>query len=672
MNFERYPEVDRADELKRQSVSLLGAAVPPDRFIHREESQNDKGVDLHFEAVIAGRATRFCAVVQVKATDSTALNADGSFSFSVKTRNLNYLLNGQCPLYIVWLAARGEFRYAWAREEAKRLHGENPSWDEQESVVIRFSRPLDGGGWQDIYDRVQREGRFSRQQHDYLARAGLAEGVALGVNPETLDVLTPDAAFDAISEHGIAIVSAGYPSAVKYYHRFLTQQQAHAPAVLLALGYACYHLGEHYEARGHLSRVIARRELLSTFDRHFLDSLVNECDLRFGRVDEAGYRARQRSIEAEAPEFLAIQVRLERLRWEHMAERDTDRRRAVLQSLRGAVAEIESVAGSTDALRLQAALVLTFAEIAEANIGYMEAVIRMHTRVRMRQNPVTSTTMRALAEATAAEDKVHRDTQELLRRAIELGNPLLIAEAVVTQCVHRIGSIDQKSTLLRMTTGRTRAVPGDVVAAIQKQLEQAVSLFNRAGATESVVRATLLLAQWLSTNSDHEKAKELVDGVMGVAHGMGYAHYVTHGEAILARTTELDLHARSLAEPPDCDEIAANQSDEEVADFARFSLTTTELPAGRLPVIHRVSLVLRDESRTRLEWCKHFHFFVDHPHTEILPTSFATDPNWLARCDRFGYRTHTPSPDAGAVTARFKSTFCNTCTDRCPKRGGSE
>lgn len=668
MNVEHLPEVDRADELKRHSIALIGTAVPKSQFIHRDEQQNDKGVDLSFEALVAGRATRFCAIVQVKATDSADLNADGSFSLPVNTKNLNYLLNGPCPLYVVYLAARDELRYAWARDEAKRLHRDNPSWDRQDTITIRFSRPLDATGWQDIHDRILREGRFARQQHDYFTRAGLAEAVVVGVNPETLDVLTPDAAFDAIRSHGIAIVSAGYPLAIKHYSRFLAPPQAHDPAVLLALGFACYHSGEHFEARGHLGRVIPRRGQLSEFDRHFLDSLVNECNLRFGAVDEAGYRARQTRIEADAPAFLALQVRLERLRWEHMAERDTHRRRERLNDLRTAVTAIEADSNAPASLRLQAALVRVFAEIADANIGFTEVAIRMSTRARLGQNPLTPATRKDWVEATAAEDKACRDTQELLKRAVELDHPLLIAEAIVTECVHRIGSITQKTALLRFINGRLRAVPAEEVAAVQKRLKQAIALFTRAGATESVVRATLILAQWLSIADDHERAKELVEGVMGVAHGMGYTHYVAEGEAILARTTEMDRHAQHLADPPDSDTIAANQSDDEVADFALFNLTATELPAEQLSVIHRVCLAMRDESRTRLGWCRHFRFYVDGPHAEILPTSYATDPNWFARCGLFGFRTYVPSPDAKAVTDRFKTTYCNACTDRCPKR----
>ncbi len=608
----------------------------------------------------------------MKGTDNTELNADHSFSFSIKTSNLNYLLNGPCPLYIVWFGGRDELRYVWARDEAKRLHRDNPTWAEQETVVLRFSKLLDAAGWDDIHDRIVREGRFSRTQHDFFTKKGTAECVAVGVNPETLDVVTPDQAFDAVKNHGIAIVSSGYPLAIKHFARFLSLTQATDPAVLLALGFACYHLGEHFEARGHLGRVIAQRNKLSEFDRYFLDSLVNECNLRFGVIDEEEFRVAQSVVEKNAQPFLALQMRLERLRWEHLAEDETPKRRVLLEELRAAVTQIESESGSSASMKLQASLIRLFAEIADSNIAMMEAVFAMAARARLRQNPLTANTRLAWNEATAAQEKAHRDTQELLNHALELKHPVLIAEAILTQCVYRIGTITQKTIALRSITGKVKPSPPALVTAICQQLEQAVAHFERAGATESVVRATIILAEWHATNDAPEKARGLIEGIMGLAQGMGYTHYTEQGQAILSGTTQFDRLRADIATHPDSDFLAVAQTDEEVADFALFNLQTVELPMEQLPVVHRVCLVMREESRTRIEWCKHFRLFVDGPHAEILPTSYATDPNWFARCMKFGFHTYTPSPNAAAMTQRFKNTYCNTCTDRCPKRGDSQ
>src|SRR5580704_10388331 len=92
------PKVDRNDELQRISFKRLEAILPTDRFILRGEPGPDKGIDCWLEVLIESGSFNIRAQVQMKGSDSRELNADGSFSYSVDTSNLNILLNGLCPL----------------------------------------------------------------------------------------------------------------------------------------------------------------------------------------------------------------------------------------------------------------------------------------------------------------------------------------------------------------------------------------------------------------------------------------------------------------------------------------------------------------------------------------------------------------------------------------------
>ena len=122
------PRVDRPDILQRDSFAELTKAVPNDRFILRDERQADKGVDFSIELLIDSYATNVRALGQLKSEDNPSINSDGSVSYSVETKNLNYLLNGDSPIYVLWLASLSELRFAWARDEARRLHTDNPDW----------------------------------------------------------------------------------------------------------------------------------------------------------------------------------------------------------------------------------------------------------------------------------------------------------------------------------------------------------------------------------------------------------------------------------------------------------------------------------------------------------------------------------------------------------------
>jgi len=155
---------------------------------------------------------------------------------------------------------------------------------------------------------------------------------------------------------------------------------------------------------------------------------------------------------------------------------------------------------------------------------------------------------------------------------------------------------------------------------------------------------------------------------MGIALGMEYTNYIQEGEAIMSRTTATDRFLETLNGPFDPDVYAAAQDDNEVAGFARFQMEMNGLPAEQFPVIHRIALVMREESKTRVEWCRYFRLTVDEAHSEILPTNFATDPSFFAICRKLPYRTYVPSLDASEVTSRFKNRYCSICSDREPKR----
>ena len=147
------PTAGRSGDLQELSIRAPLAALPVERFQFRDERKSDMGVDGSLEVKIDGHSTNFWAQVQLKATDSPSTNADGSVSLRVEPSNVNYLLNGQSPLYILWIAPRNELRFLWARDERKRLDAINPKWMGQETITLRFVNLL-AAGLNEIHDRV--------------------------------------------------------------------------------------------------------------------------------------------------------------------------------------------------------------------------------------------------------------------------------------------------------------------------------------------------------------------------------------------------------------------------------------------------------------------------------------------------------------------------------------
>src|SRR5712691_3811007 len=173
------PKSGRNRELQELSVRALHAALPVDAFLSHDERIHDYGVDLSLELLISGSATNMRAQVQMKGTESLTENSDGSISLPVKASNLNYLLSGPSPLYILYREPQHELRYVWAFDEERRIATEKPAWKGQDWVTLRFLRLLDLSGLADVHELVQRDARLHRQLTEVLAASTARESVAI-------------------------------------------------------------------------------------------------------------------------------------------------------------------------------------------------------------------------------------------------------------------------------------------------------------------------------------------------------------------------------------------------------------------------------------------------------------------------------------------------------------
>ena len=104
------PKSDENARLQRESIKALnGLLAGLDELVFRDERIEDYGVDGSFELNVAGNMTNFRAQVQMKGSAHVKVTKTDYIPLQVDTTNLNYLLNGSSPLYILWNAQTNEF-----------------------------------------------------------------------------------------------------------------------------------------------------------------------------------------------------------------------------------------------------------------------------------------------------------------------------------------------------------------------------------------------------------------------------------------------------------------------------------------------------------------------------------------------------------------------------------
>ena len=523
----------------------------------------------------------------MKSTDKPVQLQDGTVSLSVDTSNLNYLLNGQCPLYVLWLSPTNEFRYAWAREEWQRLDTENPGWMDHGTVTLRFRNILTSAALDQIRQRIIREARLERHIHESLARSSLSETVVIGITPNTLERTDPRQIYELIMSSGMTAVSAGYGSKVMEWMALINPDARLQARIQLVAAYAQASLGRYFDAMGNLGAAAIRRADLSPADQQFLDHLRDVCEYHSGRIELTEYLRRETEWSRNQTGVSAAEHRLEVVRQERIRERDMTRRADMLSEIGALNAQIQADAGATAAYKLRARIILMNGEGDDLATHYIEDVVRLQARIAMGYR--VGDRARQTAESTNHrwqewETRAH----EIIGEAVKMGHPLLRADALTA----RLGAYQGLFLFQRMEAlgrGQQWQPATNLLYALMGDVEAAVNIYQQAGNLEGETRAKLLLADLFEMAGNEPAAKKLAEGAIVVAQAMGYERLESHAREHIEGRSIFQQFQEKLTERSKEDEDVhlADESDEMLRDMARHTMASLELSSDRLPVLER-------------------------------------------------------------------------------------
>ena len=560
-----------------------------------------------------------------------------------------------------------EFRYLWARDEAQRLHRENPEWLSQETITLRFREVLIAASWDSVFERILREGQLHRETHNRLAQTASAELVTVRIDPESLATTTDQQAYEWVTEAGFALVAAGQGAFVINLVRMLPTDRANEPRVRLVAGYAAHSLGEYFTARTDLGRAAMHRMSFTPIDRYMLDALLLDSDYFVGRIDLKEMQERQFKLETEAPQSIACQLRLDRLRRKHISERDPVNRAAAADEIRQVVQSILSDSEAIQSVKLRARLTRLYAEVSDQDLENVQALAIIRARADMGMHKTTPDVLALLERTFAANNHLDQESNACVREAVAMNHPLLIAEAILTRIVILICRVMNTRVMLSKPGQPLDPPSGNDVETGLNQLQLAENYFRAARSDEGVVRVVLAQADWLVTFGRLGEAVERARSVEGLAYGIGSDRYQRRVAEHLSGATEHHVLLDTVSNPPDEVKSLATSTDAELKRCAVHALTVLGLPHERLPVIERECFSWRAISREELSWCRHIELQQDVRHERSPETHFRTDPERVCYCTKHHYKSVIPMPDWEVLLASFKGSRCAGCHDRSPK-----
>jgi hypothetical protein len=663
------PESDENAELQRSSIKALNSLLQDqDALLFRDERTEDYGVDGTFELKIADAMTNFRAQVQLKGTSSVQARQDGSISLSVRTTNLNYLLNGTSPIYLLFDAKKRAFWYVWAHNEHRRLEAANPAWREQETVSLKFTERLTKDALTEIVQRVVREGRMHRQIQDSLVRSTSNEPVVVSIDAASLALTDPSEAEHVLLGSGPAIVAAGFPREVLRMLDIIDLRRRDAPRLQLTAGYAEYMLGKHYGALGHLRQALVRSDQLSERERNFLSRLKDACEFHVGLIDAATYRQRTAERAQALHGIESLEARMETVYYQFLRERDHDVRATLTRKAHEITGEILKHPEATEPVKLRARLLLLYVEGAGATVAatHQLGLYRMRERMFATHTKVMRRDYRQADSRLADWGTL---SNAALKDARRLRHPILIGEAfAVVLSVRNVQLLNRRIEAL--SVDKVFEVPEQVVSKVLEAIASALAIHQLNGSVEDRLRLNILHADFLEIVGDVGGAKKLAAQICPEAEAMGFADIAERAKELLDDRTMLMEFEREWRRFQQIDEDIwfGDLSDQELQEFSRDALQSLDLPPARLGVVQQYCESLREVARERSQWCRHLQMLEELTQTRDLATAFSVPPNRRCMCEKFGYETTIVSPDATGLMGAFKQLYCAGCKDRSPKQ----
>jgi Domain of unknown function (DUF4365) len=659
------PKSDRNAELQRRSIAVFQASLPADQFVFRDERSDDAGVDGSLELLIDSSQTNLRSQVQLKSTDSQKTNSDGSVSVPVKVSNLNYLLNGPSPLYVLHIARSNEIRFVWARDERKRLDIVNPAWEQQESVSIRFESVLSPETIQEIHQRIRKEAQFQREVNNILDAATSTEPLVVGISPDTLNVTDPVESKRILLRSGTAIASAGYIEEVRNLIRLLSPKDAREPRLLLVRAFVEHILGRYHEVSAILKDISLRSNELSKDDQHIHRMLKDICEVQTGIIDIQEFTRRTEKQLEDGDTRFALSNRLTRLRYAVLTERNLDRRVALLQELGILVTDILNDSDSSDGFKVHARLNLLEAR------GYLLALTATseigEARLKLSLG-IKTDLIGMLTEHTKQFQEWEQESTSVLRDAIAQGNPIFIASTLVVRGNISLTFLTNQRVLRLMFDMPDLVFSEDAIQGIVESAKQAIEIFSQSGNIEGELRAKMLIADSKELIGDYDEAKAIALDVLPNAQAMEYVSLISRAQEHLAEQG-LQNRIRNSHRPTSEEEqvqSSAQMSDEEIGQNATRMLKVLNLPTERLPILEREYHSFRDIADEKINWCKYIELLADKRH-ELHPlTHYKTDPARRCVCKLHEYLSTFENPDWKAVIQAFKRAYCDQCPDRSP------
>ena len=518
------PKSDDNEELQQLSLKALKFVLPTDKFLLRDERVDDKGVDASLEVKSDYSFTNFRSQIQLKGTYSNKENKDKSISYSVKTNNLNYLLNNPISLYILYIHSRNEFRFVWAKEEQKRLNETTPDWQSQTGVTLKFSKVLNDEKVNEIYEQIVEKGSFHRKINEVF-NSNPESKFKIELNPSSLEITDPQQAKDFLIYHNVELLNAGFENLIIEKFNLLTEIDKKDTNLLLLKAAAENRKGNYKTALDTLGLIELLGNILTEKQRQFFEMTENSCNWKIGVISNSEYNERLKNISETKIIANPLLDKLNYLSHDFRHETHEERRIKKLKELESLVNEILTLDKISEKTKIGIQVTHLGCEsenfLSDYSYFYLGAV-RMLAALSTFKSVYLISLFNEIQLFNERNSVWYEKANNLLKTTDDFANQAEIGQYDVRHWLYS----KRLEKFFYEYLGQNLKIPLEEIEDREKRIKTVIEIYTQLGKNYEIVQAKNILAELLSFAGRFNEAEELRQKNNAIAEKMSYKNLI--------------------------------------------------------------------------------------------------------------------------------------------------
>ncbi|MCR9226626.1 MAG: DUF4365 domain-containing protein [Flavobacteriaceae bacterium] len=285
------PKSSPQQELETISKKAFERLFDETRFVLKSEVI-DNGIDYRCELKKVGTILGFGFNFQLKGKGRAKANSDGSFSKSIKTSNIEYLINNGLPAYYgFYIHETTTIFYESLDDFVAKLERKNKKWQKQQNHTLHFSKVLDAGAIETIYKGALEKGIMYRRVN--MSIMNWNNTVTFGdsiVIDRNLEVKSDWEVHKTIENIGFSLIDQCRWSEVLELHQTTSVGKKESPKYKLIVGVANYYQGHLYKALDYFRESKKEEDRLEVSEKNHLIFMESSTKRVLGIIDEETYQ----------------------------------------------------------------------------------------------------------------------------------------------------------------------------------------------------------------------------------------------------------------------------------------------------------------------------------------------------------------------------------------------